>query len=416
MLIEFSVENFLSIRDKATLSLVKGTGTELFETNTFECSAPSTPSLLASAAIYGPNGAGKTTIIKAIQVMRSIVCGTASKNKPGETIPVVPFRLDEICVKLPTEFDIVFAVDGVRYQYGFSATTERVYDEWLFAYPKGRPRRLIERSYSEETGSYVWGSMDKLAGQKQVWQESTRANNLFLTTAVQLNSAELHPIYEWFQKRLHIVGLQGWTGMFSVGACEDESSRKGIEKILRLADTGIEGIEVDAGHAYGWDEVIYNPEEFPSRKSLKTVHRTSSGQAVKFDFDDESDGTRKLFDMAGPWLKVLREGHVLVVDELNDNLHSHMVGFLVQLFHDKRVNRKGAQLIFTTHDTSLLNQHIFRRDQIWLCEKDDTKASVFYSLTEFSPRKGVENIERGYLVGRYGALPHLQDLADGLVD
>ncbi len=417
MIIEFSVENFLSIRDKVTLSLVKSTGSELEETNTVGHNAPSTPNLLASAAIYGANGAGKTNIVKAIQWMRKLVCGSASDSRASDPIPIVPFQLDDKSRSLPTEFEVVFLVDDVRYQYGFSVTTERVFEEWLFAYPKGRPRRLIERSYSEEQGGDTWGTMDKLEGQKQVWQEATRNNALFLSTAVQLNCAQLRPIYDWFYNHLHIVGLQGWTGMFSAKQCEDEHFRKRIERLLRVADTGIEGIEIEQGETIPWDAVISAASLNRSWEGyLKTIHHTDTGRPVKFEFKDESDGTQKLFTMAGPWLKVLETGDVLVVDELNDNLHSHMVGFLVQLFHNKRVNNKGAQLIFTTHDTSLLNQEVFRRDQIWLCEKDETKSSTFYSLTDFSPRKGVENIERGYLAGRYGALPYIQDLAEALVE
>ena len=165
MLIQFSIENFLSIRDKATLSMVKGTGNELADTNVIECNAPGTPDLLAAAAIYGPNGAGKTNIIKAIQVMQYLVCGATSQNLSARPISIVPFRLDEKSTASPTEFEIVFTVDGSRYQYGFSRTAERIWDEWLFAYPKGRARRLIERSYSKERGTYEWGAMDKLAGQ-----------------------------------------------------------------------------------------------------------------------------------------------------------------------------------------------------------------------------------------------------------
>lgn len=416
MLIQFSVENYLSIREKATLSLVKSTGSELEETNTIECNAPSTPGLLASAAIYGPNGSGKTNIIKAIQTMRNLVCGTSSKNQHGKPNSIVPFRLDKKSAELPTEFEIVFVVDGVRYQYGFSRTPERVFEEWLFAYPKGRPRRLIERSYAEERGTYEWGTMDKLAGQKQVWQDATRSDALFLSTAVQLNSTQLRPIYEWFQKHLHIVGLQGWTGAFSAAECEDKDSRRRIEQFLRLADTGIESLEVDQEALDFLGTIPFESSEREWEGYLKTIHVTNTGSLVKFDFQDESDGTRKLFTMAGPWLKVLRDGDVLIVDELNDNLHSHMVGFLVQLFHNRRVNTKGAQLIFTTHDTSILNKDVFRRDQIWLCEKKKDKSTELYSLVEFSPRKGVENLERGYLGGRYGALPIIGDLAGQLGD
>ena len=129
-----------------------------------------------------------------------------------------------------------------------------------------------------------------------------------------------------------------------------------------------------------------------------------------FDFEDEPDGTQKLFAFAGPWLDALKNGYVLVIDELHDNLHPKMVRFLVDLFHSAEMNPKNAQLVFTTHETSILNQKVFRRDQIWFCEKDAKQATNLYPLTDFSPKKGRENLEANYLAGRYGALPYLRNL------
>ncbi len=416
MLLEFSVANFLSIREKITLSMVKGPGAELEASNTIKCNAPSTPDLLASAVIYGANGAGKSNILQALSTMRKIVCDSARHGTPSPSLPVTPFLLDDATTLEPTEFNAVIVVDNVRYQYGFSATSQQIIDEWLYSYPKGRPRSLIERNFQAENGRYVWGNMDKLVGQKQVWQDATREDALFLSTANLLNSVQLRPIYDWFFGHLKIVGLGGWTGKFSAQQCEEESSRRRIEQLMSIADTGIEGIDIDPGEAYGWDvAVIPAPREgLIPWESLRTVHRTNSGREVRFEFESESDGTRKLFLIAGPWLDVLDGGRVLIVDELNDNLHSHLVEFLVKLFHDKRVNKRGAQLVFSTHDTSLLSQNVFRRDQIWLCEKKKDSSTDLYSVVEFSPRKGVENLERGYLGGRYGALPIIGDLAGQL--
>ena len=153
-------------------------------------------------------------------------------------------------------------------------------------------------------------------------------------------------------------------------------------------------------------------EEFGDKPivSVKTGHSLTSGKKVLFDIADESDGTQKIFALAGPWIDTLENGYVLVIDELHDHLHPLMVKFLINLFHCRETNPKNAQLIFTTHDTSILNQEVFRRDQIWFCEKDKDQSSKLYPLTDFSPRKGVENLERGYLIGRYGALPYLKNV------
>ena len=149
------------------------------------------------------------------------------------------------------------------------------------------------------------------------------------------------------------------------------------------------------------DETFFN---------VKTAHILDNGKEVLFDLADESDGTQKIFALSGPWLDTLENGYVLVIDELHDNLHPLIVRFLIRLFHNLETNPRNAQLVFTTHDTSILSQEVFRRDQIWFCDKDESQATQLYPLTDFSPRKGVESLERGYLSGRYGALPYLKDI------
>ena len=139
--------------------------------------------------------------------------------------------------------------------------------------------------------------------------------------------------------------------------------------------------------------------------SVQTIHKTHDGDLVSFDLEDESDGTQKLFAFAGPWIDVLKNGYVLFIDELHDNLHPKLVQYLVELFHNEKTNPKNAQLIFTTHETSILNQDIFRRDQVWFCERNFNQATKVYPLSDFSPKKGKENLEAAYLSGKYGALP-----------
>jgi AAA15 family ATPase/GTPase len=146
-------------------------------------------------------------------------------------------------------------------------------------------------------------------------------------------------------------------------------------------------------------------QPFRSNISIKTVHKTAQGKDILFDLDDESDGTRKIFSFAGPWIDTLRNGKVLFIDELHDSLHPHIVKFLVNLFHNTKTNPNNAQLVFTTHETSILDQDVFRRDQIWFCKKDREQTTEIYPLSDFSPRKGAENLEKSYLAGRYSALP-----------
>lgn len=415
MLIEFSVANFLSLRDRQTFSLAKATGDELLNTNTFWAEAATRFYLLRSAAIYGPNAGGKSNFLIALRAMKEIVLESATVQKPGDDLPITPFLLDQATRHAPSEFEVTFIVNKIRYQYGFAATVGRIHEEWLFAYPKGRPQRWFERTWNEQSQNYNWELGHRLAGEKLVWQKSTRDNALYLSTAVQLNSEQLRPIYEWFKQTLRMTGIAGWNANFSASLCVEGKQRQ-IISFLREADLDIEDINVETKKI----EPKMLPDNMPEhiKKELtgeefyevKTFHKDAEGELVAFDIGIESDGTQKLFSFSGPWTACLTNGHILIIDELNNSLHPNLVKFLVQLFHSNESNPKNAQLIFTTHETSILNQEIFRRDQVWFCEKSKDQATTIYPLTDFSPRKGRENLEVGYLSGRYGALPHIAPL------
>jgi AAA15 family ATPase/GTPase len=413
MLIELAVANFRSIRDEQRLSLVAGPGKELAETNTLVAPAPdgSKPlTLLRSAAIYGANAAGKSNLVKALATMRTIVLTSHQELKQ---LPVTPFRFNSESAGLPTLFEVVLLMDGVRYQYGFTATAERIHSEWLFAYPKGRSQKWFERRYSSDQNADEITVGDKLAGDKDVWRRATRTNALFLSTAVQLNSVQLQPLVHWFEDKLQIIGIYDSAPWATLDRCEGDS-KASILDFLNAADLGIENIRLeDDDRGSPIMDFLKMPVSHIGRQRMKALfqHRLADGMAVDLDLRDESDGTQKMFAFAAPWLQALEEGRVLVVDELHDNLHPALVRFLVGLFHSPETNPKGAQLVFTTHETSILNQDILRRDQIWFCERDERQATRLYPLTDFSPRKGLENLERSYLSGRYGALPYLKALS-----
>lgn len=419
MLIEMNVANFRSLREQQTFSLARGKGNELQETNTFTAKTESTIELLRSAAIYGPNAAGKSNFLLALRAIRRVVLESAISLQRGDKLPVVPFRLNPDGLLLPSEFEVSFIVDRVRYQYGFSATPERIHEEWLLAYPKGRPQRWFGRAWNNEARQYDWELGNNLVGEKQLWQKSTRDNALFLSTAVQLNSEQLQPIYDWFKNTLRLANVGGWNPGFSASLCEQKEKAQ-VMDFLRAADLNIEDILIEKNPfdvqrlpddmPKSLREVIADDFKDKQILNIQTVHKGSNGKPVAFDLDDESDGTQKLFAFAGPWIDALANGFVLFIDELHDNLHPRLVQFLVQLFHDDATNPHNAQLVFTTHETSILNQEVFRRDQIWFCEKGDDQATKLYPLTDFSPRKGRENLELAYLSGRYGALPFIRPL------
>ncbi len=422
MLVEFSVTNFRSIRERQTLSMVKSKlkESDTLKENSFPSSGMVGVELLRSFAIYGPNAAGKSNLLLALREMVKMVDKSATKMRRGDELPVTPFRLNSTSRHTPTEFEVIFISQGVRYQYGFAATKERITEEWLIAFPKGRAQHWFARQWDEKEEQDQWQMGNSLQGQKQLWMESTRVNALFLSTAVQLNSQQLQPVYDWFNNTLRMASVSDWSPVFTATLCDKREYKAKVIDFLKAADVGIDDVVVEKKTFDSKDLPDEMPDEVRSEvcktlegqeilSGLNTVHFDNEGKAVIFDFDDESDGTRKLFSFAGPWLDALEKGYVLIVDELHDNLHPKLVRFLVQIFHDDKTNPNNAQLLFTTHETSILSSEMFRRDQIWFCEKDQTQATQLFSLTDFNYRTR-ENLEMAYLAGRFGALPYTREL------
>lgn len=398
MLVEFSVTNFRSIRDKQTLSMVKGKGSEHEATHTFKPTAPGSETLLKSAAIYGANAAGKSNIIKALSMMKQIV---VTPPNVGEKLPVVPFMFDPATPQQPTEFELIFIANNVRYQYGFSATAERIWSEWLFAFPKGRSQRWFEREYDSQTGEYTWHLDTNLKGEKKVWRDSTRENTLFLSTAARLNSELLFPVYVYINGMWEV--FNGVTpGLLSAIYLAQEGLKSRITSVLINAGVGILDISTESNV----DEIIKNQKPTVDVNILRRINEVNYFSKL----ENESDGTKELFNLSFYLITAIANGVVVIIDEVNAKLHPVLVRYLVSLFNSDKHNPKNAQLIFTTHETSILDQDILRRDQVWFCEKDENQATRLYSLLDFKPRKGYENLEAAYLAGRYGAVPMIQAL------
>lgn len=268
--------------------------------------------------------------------MKRVVVESASSQQRGDPLPVSSFLLSEKTKDKPSEFEAVFIVEGVRYQYGFSATTERIHEEWLLAYPRGRAQRWFGREWDGKREKYNWEFGGHLLGEKQVWQKSTRDNALFLSTAVQLNSHQLQPIYDWFKETLRMGDVGGWGLGYSATLCEKEDKDK-ILNFLKAADLGIEDVKVEANPfdpdslpndmPQGLKEQIAKEMKDKKILDIRTIHKTVEGKDVAFDIDEESDGTQRLFGFAGPWIDCLENGYVLFIDELHDSLHPKLVRF-----------------------------------------------------------------------------------------
>jgi hypothetical protein len=423
MFIEFNVTNYRSIRETQTISMVASKYyNELDEMNCFDSGVTGLQKMLRSAVLYGPNAAGKSNLFRALHFMQSFVLESHSLQE-GQTIKTVPFALNERSQNEPSELEIFFLQDNVRYQYGFAANRMRVTKEWLLAFPEGKAQRWYEREYDATEDKDKWYFGSKFSGRRQLWQEATRKNALFLSTAIQLNNEQLKPVFSWFQNKL--VSILPGTPInlkFSIDQCASAEGTLRIMDFMNSADIGISGIEVKKIPIPPMKSEMLPPDmpqpikekillEMQGKElpDIQFLHKMDTGESVPFRFSDESDGTKRLFAFAGPWLDVLAKGRILFVDELGTSLHPLMVRFLLGLIQNQEINRYNAQLIFTTHDTSVLDTDILRRDQIWFVEKDPKQASRLYPLSDFKPRQG-EALEKGYLKGRYGALPFIGEL------
>jgi AAA15 family ATPase/GTPase len=432
MLIEFSVSNFRSIWSRQTLSMVASKDTAHLKRNVIP-SADKELHVVKSAVIYGPNAAGKSNLLLALETLRQLVQNTATSFQEGQRLPVTPFLFANQSAEQASEFELIFiADDGVRYQYCCVVSAVRLHKEWLVAYPRGRSQRWFEREFNPDTKSYKWWfgpNFKAERAERKVWQEFTRANALFLSTAIQLNNEQLKPVFTWITQKLIVLIPGAGVDVNPFLSIELLRKTEGAEKIMRFmraADIGIDRIELleedaptpaplgalPAGAMRLRVEMNLPPGASPPDQKwlrVRTWHkRSDSIGEVPLDISDESDGTKKLFEFTGGWLRALEWGATLFVDELDRSLHPHMTRFLVGIFHGKG-NEKNAQLVFTTHDTTLLDSELLRRDQIWFVEKDPQRSSRFYSLLDYSPRKD-EALERGYLKGRYGAIPFIGDL------
>jgi AAA15 family ATPase/GTPase len=420
MLVEFRLRNVLSYAAEKRFSMVAGSGKEL-PTNTVTVAGFERYPLLRTAAIYGGNASGKSNLIQAFGFLRSFILRSSESRQEEDQIPVAPFLLDPKMAKEPSEFEITFLLGGVRHQYGFIVSQERVYEEWLTVYPKGKPQEWFHRTRDAAAKpSWSW-SRTHLRGDKQQLAERTRDNALFLSVAAQWNHPQIQPVYRWFRTHLKVLPRGIHAMSYTRNQLLNNSVfRQWLTGVLRAADIGIG--RVIAKETRMSKEDLHLPSEFPgemreypTEKSLKepkvelrvTRRLPGSTKEIEWGLEKESDGTQRMLELLGPIYDVLEEGAVLVMDELDTSLHAYITRELVHLFNNPETNPNRAQLIFTTHDTSLLDPTLFRRDQIWFTAKDDSGATGLYSLQDFGPRKG-EAIQKGYLVGRYGAIPVLK--------
>lgn len=429
MLIEFTVANYRSFREPATLSMlaakIKAKDERLDRNNVFQ--VESQPSLLTSAAIYGRNASGKSNLVRALSFMRSFVLQSTGGTEGLGSIQVEPFRLCTATIDQPSFFEVVFVMDSVRYRYGFEATAQRVHAEWLYAVPKSTEALLFRRSMGEiKLGKTFKEGRDRI--------QLTRPNALFLSVLAQFNAPSARKLIAWFRKLGVLSGIADTSiRIYTLNRLMEGRDVEVITRVLTSLDTGVEGLRVEKGIKVAPPSL---PPEMPEsirsalqmlmdspdveHVSVNTTHTVydEDGQPLaktEFDIDDqESEGTRRLFALAGPLVNTLAEGRVLVIDEFDARFHPLLTRQILELFNDPFVNQRHAQLVVLTHDTGLLDNSLLRRDQIWFVEKDSKGASTLYSLAEFKGVRNDKDYARGYLEGRYGAIPYVHFLAESI--
>ena len=408
MLLRFRVSNFRSFRTEQTLSMVAGPIRDRVETVFHPPGVED--GVLPVAAIYGANASGKTNVILALQFMRAAVQNSHARWEPDKPIQLEPFAGESAS---PTTLAVDFLLDGIRYQYGFSMSPEAVLEEWVFAYPLGKKQTWFAR----KNGKPISFSA-KLAGDNRTIERLTRPNSLFLSAAAQNNHEALSPIFRCFSRSLSfVVGERSEVRRQTIALCQDAAFRDKLAGLLSLADLGIADLLVeDAVMPESGRELAHKlgsflqgafkiPFNLHERKEVHFLHRIGDS-TLPFREEQESKGTIAFLSLLAPVLRALDGGGVVCVDELDDSLHSLLAMEVIRLFSDAKRNPKSAQLIFNTHDTNLLSADVLRRDQIWFTEKARDGASQLYPLTDFKPRRE-ENLESGYLQGRYGAIPFL---------
>ena len=422
MIIDFSVKNFRSFKEIQRLSFVANnrddSQPEAIINPDLAGSEFSKLRILKGVVIYGANAAGKSNTLKALSFLAHMVEDSATDLDEGDRTGVEPYKLDLITAEEPSEFILRFIVEGVRYHFVLVLNQERILYESLSAFPKGREQVWYERSWDGDDEFYSWEPARPTDYRRDAnLVKYTRSNALYLSTAVKFNDEQLRPIYLWFKERVCMLhaDFPPLSPRFTAEQLmKNPNKRAHITQLLQHADLGILSVKASE-HALQKADL---PDDMPDeliqqlidKKHIKISlgHRGAEGREYSLEWEDESLGTQKFFALTGPWLDILENGYIAGLDEIESSMHPLMVNALLKLVFDENTNPKGAQLVCTTHNPLLLDSGLLRRDQIWFADKDDEGATSLYPLTDYKPRKK-ESLVRGYMSGRYGAIPFIPE-------
>jgi AAA15 family ATPase/GTPase len=431
MLLRFSVENWMSFRDEATLDLVATREEQhsnhiaTFERYDFR--------LLPVAAIYGANASGKSNLIKALHFAKNFIVSPTR----GETlIGTKPFLLSESAEKGPTRFRFEILVEEAIYEYSFALTTKKVIREELTRINPKSEERLFER-VAEPEHFFLYDKASDRDAQNFAFR-GTQENQLFLNNSVSQRLPEFRAIFHWFNDDLTVIDPTSYFAGLLDYARKDHPRFGQMARKLRELDSGIhhldqvevtpasvlpkevlESLSAHLAEGISLPLASVGAEEgaFICRKEGKAIvsrlipmHQSDHHKMVAFQFSDESDGTRRLLDVLPAFLMLAdkRYSTTFVIDELDRSLHPNLTRNLIEGFLSSRNQSSRTQLIFTTHDAQLMTQHIFRRDELWITERDDSGASTLVAFSEFKDVRKDKDIRKSYLQGRLGGVPRIR--------
>lgn len=402
MILEFSVTNFLSFKERVTFSMLANSSTVL-EDNYININDKK---ILKTSAIYGPNASGKSNLFKILTTV--ILMLRNSNNADMNTkLPITPFKFDKEYKNKPSKFEIKFIVNNIRYVYGFVADEKKIDEEYLYYYPNGRETKIFDRTNVNE---YSYTQKDEKILREI--ESKNAPNKFFLATATNWNFEKTKAVYNFLTTGIGtFYNLETLKTTALSQYAKNEKLKDFTLDFLKKADFNIEDYKVVEVAVP--EEILSEIKKMNSniQESTKFFHFLfkHKGSEIYLNLDEESLGTQMVFALIPFIADTLNNKKILVIDELDKSLHPFLVHYIVEMFNNPETNKNGAQLIFNTHDTNLLDLNILRRDQIWFVEKNnDNGESDLYPLSDFSVRKS-ENIEKGYMLGRYGAVPFIKN-------
>lgn len=419
MFLRFAVSNHLSIHESQELFFVASSLKDQDE-GLLKCAAAPSGYVLPALVVYGGNASGKTNLVSAIDFVRDAVLYSHTRVDAMKAIRRLPFRLDVNAETEHTHCEVDFMLNGLRHQYGFTVSSERYESEWLYYFPSSHRRRLFDREGDE----FQFGR--DLRGQNVVISNLTRPDSLFVSAAAQNSHDYLTQVVALFQSIEILRNLTVPSQLAIARLNEEGDIDSRVIDFLRDIGTGVEAHEKKEVSTTDHERLIHREvnammsrlldreDEFPDVEESKVIyelaHKSSDGSLVTFELERESSGTRRLLLILSAVFKAIDYGTLIVVDELDASLHTHVCELILGLFSKAINNEKGAQLLATTHDTNLMRRwqkrsHPLRRDQLWFVAKNDIGATELYPLTDFKTRKN-DDFERGYLEGRFGAVPN----------